>query len=545
MPQQRIRATELARLLNSAERPIYVLDDEQTIVFCNQSLLTAIGPAATDLFGRRCTYRSDRELTGAEAVAAGLCPPPEAAAGRPMIATVSWESNDGALHQRRARFIPLNDARSSSASNSPDNDMLGLVVLVDTVDLQEAISPCVDEPELKESLELHRRLREFRHRAAGRYSMDRLVGDSPAICRARRQVELAASSRVGVLVYGPPGSGRQHVASAIHYAAAREQAESKSADSKSGDKISPDAAAGRSLIPLACSVLGEDLIRSTVAALAASPMGEATRQCTLLLNDADQLPQEVQAELAKLFSDRAFQPRLIATSRCSLDELARADKFNKDLAAILGTITIELPPLTERRMDIPLLAQMFVEQENAAGGKQIGGLSSEALDCLDAFDLPGNVDELALAIAHAHHQAATPIIAAADLPKRIHLAAAAAAHPHRAEETIVLDEFLAKIERELLERALQRAKGNKAKAARMLGLTRPRFYRRLVQLGLEEETVAGKDSTKPAPKKGRFPKKDKDIAKESPSKAAPPSEETENIEFELDEENIDENDTGI
>ncbi len=72
-----------------------------------------------------------------------------------------------------------------------------------------------------------------------------------------------------------------------------------------------------------------------------------------------------------------------------------------------------------------------------------------------------------------------------DLPERIHLAARAAAIPRRVEETIVLDEYLARVQRELIRRAIARAKGNRAKAARLLGITRPRLYRRMTQLGLE------------------------------------------------------------
>jgi len=147
---------------------------------------------------------------------------------------------------------------------------------------------------------------------------------------------------------------------------------------------------------------------------------------------------------------------------------------------------IQLPPLAERRGDIPLLAQWFVEEANARSGKQVAGLSAEALDRLDAYGWPGNVDELGRVIDEAHRAAEGVEIAVRDLPQPIHLAHAAAAHPRRAEETIVLEQFLARIERELLVRALQRAKGNKTKAARLLGMTRPKLYRRLVQLGLED-----------------------------------------------------------
>lgn len=88
----------------------------------------------------------------------------------------------------------------------------------------------------------------------------------------------------------------------------------------------------------------------------------------------------------------------------------------------------------------------------------------------------------------AHRRASAAEIGVDDLPEQLHLAAQAAAYPRRPEETIVLDEFLGRVERELIRRALARAKGNKAKAARLLGLTRPRLYRRMVQLGLEGKT---------------------------------------------------------
>ncbi|HPP52029.1 MAG TPA: helix-turn-helix domain-containing protein, partial [Thermoguttaceae bacterium] len=128
---------------------------------------------------------------------------------------------------------------------------------------------------------------------------------------------------------------------------------------------------------------------------------------------------------------------------------------------------IELPPLAQRREDIPLLAQAFVEQLNAQGRKQIRGFSSEALDRMAAYDWPGNLDELAQVVAEAYTKSEGPLISPADLPKMIHLAWEAAAYPRPIEETIVLDQFLKKIEQELLRRALRQAKGNKAKAARL------------------------------------------------------------------------------
>ena len=154
---------------------------------------------------------------------------------------------------------------------------------------------------------------------------------------------------------------------------------------------------------------------------------------------------------------------------------------------MLSTITIELPPLAKRREDLPLLTQALLEQLNARGERQIGGFSSEAIDRICAYAWPGNVAELAQVVSECHARAARHADWCEELPERLRLAAEAAARPRRKEEPIQLDEFVAHIERELIRRALARAKGNKAKAARLLGLNRPRLYRRMVQLGLAEE----------------------------------------------------------
>ena len=179
--------------------------------------------------------------------------------------------------------------------------------------------------------------------------------------------------------------------------------------------------------------------------------------------------------------------RLISTAAAPLVDLPPRGLYREDLAAMLSTITIELPPLAKRRDDLPLLAQALLEEQNARGGRQLGGFSSEALDRLCAYSWPGNVAELAQVVAESHARASGTLIARDDLPERLRLAAEAAAHPRRKEEPIQLDEFVARIERELIRRALARAKGNKTKAARLLGLNRPRLYRRMVQLGLAEE----------------------------------------------------------
>ncbi|MEE8451287.1 MAG: sigma 54-interacting transcriptional regulator, partial [Thermoguttaceae bacterium] len=336
MGRNRVTTAALTRLLNSAAEPIYVLDDELTIVFCNRACLDWLGSAAEGLLGRRCAYHSSPDSTGPDAVAARLCPPASAMAGRQATATVSCSRGDGHATHRRARFLPLQGTDDTV-------DMLALVAILDREDAEgpldgsDVSTPSVHEAE---SPELHEQIRAFRRQAAGRYRADRLLGTSPAVRKARRQIELAAAGHGSVLLVGPPGSGRQHTAAAIHYG---------SGGSTSG-----------SLIPLACSVLGPELIRSTLSALASGhSLGEAAGNSALLLNEVDELSHELQEELVALLVDRPFPLRLIATAGRPLEPLVRQAGYCEELAAALGTITIELPALCDRREDIPLLAQAF------------------------------------------------------------------------------------------------------------------------------------------------------------------------------------------
>lgn len=459
MTRARTNTPGLTRLLNAVERPVYVLDGDRTLVFCNEACLRWVRQSAEELLGRPCAYHSSTTVTGPEAVLAGLCPPPAVWERHEPVGVIAALDAQGQPHLRRAQFLRLDADRGAPG---------GLLVLVDPEDLPRDHVP--NDPLSDEAAELHQRVREFRASAAASCRVDRLIGESPAMRRARAQVELAAESRASVLIVGPSGSGRQFLADAIHYA--------------------PRSEPRGTLIPLACSVLSIDLIHSALLAVAKrSTLGEKATG-TLLLNDADQLPPEVQGEVTAILTSRTFPLRILATARQPLADLARRGEYRADLAAALSTLLIELPPLAERREDIPPLAQLFLEELNISSERQLAGFTSEAMDCLDAYPWPGNLDELVQVVSEAYRRAERTEIGVADLPERIHLAAAAAAHPRPVESRIVLDEFLGRIERELIERALRRAKGNKTKAAKLLGMTRPRLYRRLVQLGLappEEE----------------------------------------------------------
>jgi DNA-binding NtrC family response regulator len=456
MPRHRLHA-ELVNLLERASQPLYVLDDGLTIIYLNEVCRNWLGADAEGLLGRKCVYASGSELAALDAAAAGLCPPPAVLEGREVSADVARLA-DGQTLFRRTRFLPL---------RRPDEAIVCIVALVDPQDRADPLEPTAKTTdstasESRESRELHVQLQHFRQQMALRYRIERVVGVAPAVRRARAQAHVAAATRANVVLIGPPGSGRRHLAEVIHY--------SGPAESRGG------------LVPLECALLDVELLQSTLRSAAAEKHGGS-----LLLCDADQLSAESQAALAAVLSAAGCPWRVLSTAATALVDLPLRGLYREDLAAMLSTITIELPPLAKRRDDLPLLAQALIEEQNARGGRQIGGFSSAALDRICAHSWPGNVAELAQVVAECHARAAGTLIAREELPERLRLAAEAAAHPRRKEEPIQLDEFVARIERELIRRALARAKGNKTKAARLLGLNRPRLYRRMVQLGLAEE----------------------------------------------------------
>jgi DNA-binding NtrC family response regulator len=285
--------------------------------------------------------------------------------------------------------------------------------------------------------------------------------------KALAQVRLAAASTASVLVVGPAGSGRRHVASAIHYGR--------------------DPQHCGALVHVDGSAVDTDTVHSTLENVARRLTRREDEIDTLLLLELDRWPADAQAVVAEQLARPPRGVRWLATAGQSLTVLASQGSCRADLAGELTTLVIELPPLAARREDLPDLAQLLLEEVNADGGKQLGGFTPAALDVLLVHDWPGNIDELAGAIRQAHEHAAGPLVRPEDLPRRLRLAASAAAEVPREGAPLVLDDVLAQVEEHLLRQALKRAKGNKAKAASLLGISRPRLLRRIEQLHISDE----------------------------------------------------------
>jgi DNA-binding NtrC family response regulator len=467
-------------LFAEVSEPLYLLDEQRRIVFANQAACDWLEVVAGDVLGRVCRYQSG-DANPPAALVDSLCPPPEAFHGQKSTGTICRQTVAGRLEQRRADFIPL---------AGEGERWVGVLVIVrdGALSTDDQSSDEVQQRDGHESRRLHDSIRRFRSETARWHHAERLVGQSPAMVRVREQIKLASSGKGTVLIVGSPGIGRQHVARAIHAATAQQHP--NLCDQGTGqDESVTDSKAENPLgafVPVSCSVLPPELLWSTVAALSnrcrralSGPVS------TLLLADVDQLAPEIQPEFNRWFAEVPPNLRVISTSRELLESVSERGNLRADLAQRLSTLVIQLPPLADRREDIPLLAQMFLEDLNAQGGKQLRGFKLEAMDRLVLYDWPRQADELATITRQAFAQAEGFEITPGDLPKQLRLAAEAVRFSRQSPESIDLEKFMARVESELIDRALRQAKGNKSQAARLLGMTRPRLYRRMEQLGLD------------------------------------------------------------
>ncbi len=238
-------------------------------------------------------------------------------------------------------------------------------------------------------------------------------------------------------------------------------------------------------MPLACPLLDAELLRTTVTSfIQRCAELETDQPPSLLLIDVDELPIDAQAELEGFLAIEELGLRTLATARASLLQQAEQGSYRWELAHMLSTIEIALPPLAGRLEDIPLLAQLFLEQFNTQGGHQLAGFAIAALEQLVAYPWPGNIDELRNVVQKCARDCASSTISVEDLPATIRLGMDAALHPIREVPRLQLDSFLADVERRIILQALHQSQQNKAEAARHLGISRGKLLRRIAVLGL-------------------------------------------------------------
>lgn len=438
--------TAVLRLFENSDQPLYVLNERREIIFANAACETWLDCKIEALIGQTCVYHSGESADQIQKTAWALCPPPDLFSG-PDIECTALIQNPHSKEPCLVHFHALRKARQ----------LLGVVAIVD-LDVNVIERPW--EHDSEQAKALHLELSKLNRRDEVDWNPDLIIGQGSWIQEVLRLAKIAVETDSHVLIAGEAGTGRRDLATKMH-----------SLRRKSALDY---------LIPIDCLRLESESLQKLITER--EDQDRMSRKRTVphfLLLDVDKLDENSQIELAGLIKLPGLDFRLLSISSRTKDELLASEDFDADLARLLGPLAISIPPLRKRREDIPLLAQHYLEEHNVKTKKQLAGFTTEALDELTAYHWPTNVAQLRQFIFEGCDKATGDFLTVNELPKQIKLAADSAQYPAKEVETIHLDEFLAQIETELIDRAVKKAKGNKTKAAEMLGITRARLHRRI------------------------------------------------------------------
>jgi DNA-binding NtrC family response regulator len=306
-----------------------------------------------------------------------------------------------------------------------------------------------------------------------------VIGQSSKMKEAVETARKAATSKATVLLLGESGTGKEIVARAIHNWSER----------KSQPFVAINCV-GLSRELLESELFGHERGSFTGADQLKKGKMELANGGTVFLDEIGDVSQELQAKLLRFVQEREFDRvggikairvdvRVVAATNRDLDVAVKEGRFREDLYHRLNVVPITLPPLRERREDIPALAQHFLQHCAKEVKRSLSAISDEALGRLSAYDWPGNVRELANAMERAVVLAQGPEIAPHDLPARI-----VAAQPESRSHGASYRESMDAHRRQLVMRALAQSQGNRAAAARTLGLHEKYLLRLLKNLGI-------------------------------------------------------------
>jgi len=345
----------------------------------------------------------------------------------------------------------------------------------------------IDEIELvlKRALEHKQLLLEnklLRSEVIGKYRFDNIVGKSPQMQKIFELVETVADTKATVLITGESGTGKELIAKAIHYNSPRREGP---------------------FIRINCAALPEGLVESELFGHEKGSFTGAIRQSrgrfeladrgVLLLDEISEISLHLQGKLLRVLQEREFERvgsgipiqvdvRIIATSNRDLDRLIEQGKFREDLFYRLNVVPIHIPPLRERKEDIPALAQHFLEKYNLENNRQIKGISQKVYEMFLQYFWPGNVRELENYIERAVVTAKGKILTPRDFPKELALG-----RINLPSEEIEVGSTIYEAERKLILKTLKAQGGNRTKAAEILGISTRTLRNKLHEYGLKDE----------------------------------------------------------
>jgi DNA-binding NtrC family response regulator len=330
----------------------------------------------------------------------------------------------------------------------------------------------------------------LRERSETEASLHGIIGNSIGIQNVLRLISRLKDTRTPVLISGESGTGKELVARALHFRGAM---------------------ASRPFVAVDCGSLVPTLIESelfgyekgafTGALRSKQGLLQSADTGTIFLDEVGELPLEMQAKILRFLQEKEVRPvgsnqkvkvdvRIMAATNRDLDTEYKKGTFRKDLYFRLNVVTISLPPLRERRSDIPILAALFLERLAPGRGVQVSG---NAMNALLAYDWPGNVRELENCLERAVALGDQHVIEVDDLPPAIVRSEVLTEAPDSREFSGRIDDLratdLEDIERATIERVFSKVKGDKALAGKMLGISRATLYRKLKRynIGSHEE----------------------------------------------------------
>ena len=316
-------------------------------------------------------------------------------------------------------------------------------------------------------------------------TFERMVGRSSAMQKTYRQIRQAAATDIPVLISGETGTGKELAAQAIHELSLRSDAPCVPVHIASlpGDLV-------------ASELFGHESGAFTGAVKARKGCFEIADGGTVFLDEIGTIDPQMQISLLRLLETNEFSRigsqesqqvnvRVIAATNADLIEEIRRGNFREDLFYRLDVLNIEMPPLRERNGDIPLLVSHFIKHACDDFKKQIRGMSSDFINCVESYPWPGNVRELKNAIQRAVVSASEDILRTVNLPSRV-----SKYQDRETTLTLRVGMTMADVEKELIIRTLDHAAGNRSRTSEILGISRRALYNKMDRYGLGKKTRA-------------------------------------------------------
>lgn len=309
------------------------------------------------------------------------------------------------------------------------------------------------------------------------FSLQHLIGQSPAFAQMKQEIIKAAQVDLPVLIIGETGTGKELVAHAIHNLSQRSR---------------------NPLITINCAAIPTELFESELfgftpgsftnsASKGKAGKFELAHGSSIFLDEIGELPFEVQSKLLRVLQEGYVEKigsrkplrsdfRIISATNQDIDTFSDNNRFRRDLLYRINALTIKVPPLCERSKDIPLLTQHFIGQFNQKYNRDILGVSDEVITAFETYNWPGNVRELQNEIGRACSFANHDRLTLEDFHGHLQNVLS---RGNRVTSTLSRKETLHNVEKSLILEALQKTGGNKAQAARLLGISRPMLYKKI------------------------------------------------------------------